>query len=117
MFIARDELCLGDSKIELLVKEITELEEYEAVQSLANYHYRDAKLHGRTARIIARTFSPLYPQVLGYVELATPFYMNKARAKILDAPFSCNGVSTWSTYNNQVLVTNSCIFIEYTHSY
>lgn len=93
VFIARDELCLGDSKIELLVKEITESEEYEAVQSLANYHYRDSKLHGRTARIIARTFHPLYPQVLGYIELATPFYMNKARAKILDAPFSCNGIS------------------------
>lgn len=93
VFVARDELCLGDSKIELLVKEITEPEEYEAVQSLANYHYRDSKLHGRTARIIARTFHPLYPQVLGYIELATPFYMNKARAKILDAPFNCNGIS------------------------
>lgn len=93
VFIAHDNLCLGDSRIELLVKEITEPKEYEAVQSLANYHYRDSKLHGRTARIIARTFNPLYPQVLGYVELATPFYMNKARAKILDAPFSCNGIS------------------------
>lgn len=100
VFIARDELCLGDLRIELLVKEITELEEYEAVQSLANYHYRDAKLYGRTARIIARTFHPLYPRVLGYIELATPFYMNKARAKILDAPFSCNGIS-WEHWDRE----------------
>ena len=63
VFIARDELYLGDSRIELLVKEITESEEYEAVQSLATYHYRDSKLHGRTARIIARAFHPLYPPI------------------------------------------------------
>lgn len=99
-FVARDELLLGDSKVELLVKEITEREELDAVQSLTDYHYRGAKLHGRTARLIARTSHPLYPQVLGFIELATPFYMNKARTRILDAPFSHNGVS-WEGWNKE----------------
>jgi len=104
VFIARDELCLGDSRIELLVKEITESEEYEAVQSLATYHYRDSKLHGRTARIIARAFHPLYPQVLGYIELATPFYMNKARAKWIHSP---------NTSRNQFYFITTSIFCSF----
>jgi len=100
VFVARDELRLGDSSIELLVKEITEPEEYQAVRSLADYHYRDSQLYGRTAVLIARNFHPFYPRVLGYVELATPFYMNKARARILDAPFSCNGIS-WESWDKE----------------
>ena len=100
LFVACDTLRLGSSNIELLVKEISEPEEHEAVQSLADYHYRGARLHGRTACLVARTFHPLYPQVLGYVELATPFYMNKARTRILDAPFSHNGV-TWEHWDKE----------------
>ena len=100
VFVAREKLTLGDLKIDLLIKEITEREEYEAVQSLAEYHYRGSKLHGRTAVLIARNSDPRYPQVLGYVELATPFYMNKARAKILDAPFSSNGIS-WERWDKE----------------
>lgn len=100
LFAARDTLRLGGSSIELLVKEISEPEEHEAVQSLADYHYRGARLYGRTACLIARTFHPLYPQVLGYVELATPFYMNKARTRILDAPFSHNGVA-WEQWDKE----------------
>jgi len=93
VFVARDKIGLGDLKIDLLIKEITEIEEYEAVQSLAEYHYRGSQLHGRTAILVARNSDPRYPQVLGYVELATPFYMNKARARILDAPFSSDSIS------------------------
>jgi len=100
VFVARERLALGDLKIELLIKEITEPEEYEAVQSLTEYHYRGSQLHGRTAILIARNFNPSYPKVLGYIELATPFYMNKARAKILDAPFNSNGIS-WERWNKE----------------
>lgn len=100
LFVARDTLQLGGSNIELFVKEISEPGEHEAVQSLTDYHYRGSRLHGRTARLIARTSHPLYPQVLGYVELATPFYMNKARTRILDAPFSHNGIS-WEHWGKE----------------
>jgi ABC-type ATPase with predicted acetyltransferase domain len=30
----------------------------------------------------------MYPAVVGYIELATPFYMNKARSMVLNAPFN-----------------------------
>ena len=96
----RDALRLGGSRVGLIVKEVTEPEEHAAVQSLADYHYRGARLHGRTARLVARAFDPYYPQVLGYVELATPFYMNSARTRVLDAPFSSNGV-TWERWDKE----------------
>ena len=75
-----------------MIKEITEVDEHAAYQSLADYHYRGRSIHGRTARLIVRSFSPGYPSVLGYVELATPFFMNKPRSVVLDAPFQCGPV-------------------------
>ncbi|MFC2006552.1 ATP-binding cassette domain-containing protein [Chloroflexota bacterium] len=106
VFVAREKLALGDLKIDLLIKEITEKEEYESVQSLAEYHYRGSRIHGRTATLIARNSDPRYPKVLGYIELATPFYMNKARAKILNAPFSSDGIS-WECWDKET--TRKCI--------
>lgn len=100
VFAVRERLLLGDLRIDLLIKEITEFEEHEAVRSLAEYHYRGSQLHGRTAILIARSFDPRYPRVLGYIELATSFYMNKARARILDSPFSSNGVS-WDRWDKE----------------
>jgi len=97
-YAARETLSLGGLQVEALVKQITEPEEHEAYKSLAEYHYRDSVIHGRTARLIARAFHPLFPQVLGYVELATPFYMNKARANILNAHFE-SGSITWEAWN------------------
>lgn len=101
-YISRDAVYVGSSKIELLVKEITDLEEREAMKSLTYYHYRGARLFGRTARLIARSFNSDYPKVLGYIELATPFYMNKARSKILDAPFNYNGIS-WEHWDKETV--------------
>jgi ABC-type ATPase with predicted acetyltransferase domain len=100
VFVAKEKLTLGKLKTDLLIKEITEREEYEAVQSLAEYHYRGSQLHGPTAILIARNFDPRYPNILGYIELATAFYMNKARARILDAPFSSNGIS-WERWDKE----------------
>lgn len=93
---------VGGLQIEVVIKEITEPEEHEACQSLAEFHYRGRSLHGRTARLIARAFHPTFPKVLGYIELATPFYMNKARAKVLNAPFSLDGIA-WDSWNSQTM--------------
>jgi ABC-type lipoprotein export system ATPase subunit/GNAT superfamily N-acetyltransferase len=101
-YTARETLALGGLRIEMLVKEITELGEHEAYSSLAEYHYREHSIHGRTARLIVRAFHPLFPQVLGYIELATPFYMNKARATILNAPFQ-SGSITWETWDKPTM--------------
>jgi ABC-type ATPase with predicted acetyltransferase domain len=93
---------LGSQKLQVAIKEITEGEEYTAYSSLAEFHYRGHAIHGRTARLIIRTFDPTYPDVIGYIELATPFYMNKARAAVLDSPFSLNGVE-WQEWSMQTL--------------
>lgn len=93
---------LGSLKLEIAVKEITEEEEYDAYKSLAEFHYRGHAIHGRTSRLILRTFHPAYPQVIGYIELATPFYMNKARAAVLNSPFVYNGVE-WQKWDIETL--------------
>ena len=74
-YTARETLTLGGLRIDVLVQEITAPGEHEAYSSLAEYHYRERSIHGRTARLIARAFHPLFPQVPGYIELVTPFYM------------------------------------------
>jgi ABC-type lipoprotein export system ATPase subunit/GNAT superfamily N-acetyltransferase len=101
-YYAPDVLRLGGIKQEVLVKEITEPEEDVAYRSLADYHYRGHKIHGRTARLIIRTFHAGYPTVIGYVELATPFFMNKARATILNAPFE-SGDIRWDRWDMATL--------------
>lgn len=92
-YVARETLSLGNLELELVTKEITEPEEFAAYQALTQYHYRGHVLHGRTARLVMRNFHPIYPKVIGYIELATPFYMNKARTRILDSAFTSDGVA------------------------
>jgi ABC-type lipoprotein export system ATPase subunit/GNAT superfamily N-acetyltransferase len=95
-------LELGSHKLPVAIKEVTEEEEYTAYNSLAEFHYRGQAIHGRTARLIIRTFDASCPKVIGYIELATPFYMNKARARVLDAPFALGGVK-WQRWDMATL--------------
>ena len=92
-YVVPDVVHLGGIRVEVLIKEVTEQEEHLGYQALADNHYRGKSIHGRTARLIVRTFHPKYPKVLGYIELATPFFMNKPRSRIMDAPFTCGNVS------------------------
>lgn len=107
-YFVRRALNIGALKLKVAVKEITEIDEHDAYMSLAEFHYRGHVIHGRTARLIIRTFHPAYPKVIGYIELATPFYMNKARAVVLNAPFSIDSVKwqRWdmSTYRKYIHV-------------
>lgn len=86
-YTAREVLEVGNLRLDILIKEITGEDEFAAYQALADLHYRGKALHGRTAKLIARCFHPMYPAVVGYIEIATPFYMNKARSIVLNAPF------------------------------
>lgn len=101
-YVAIDNIRLGGQVTEVAVKEITEADEHIAYRALADYHYRGKLIHGRTARLIVRSFSPGFPNVLGYVELASPFFMNKPRSLILDAPFQCGSVS-WNNWKMDTL--------------
>jgi len=98
-YFSKHILCPDFLALEVAVKEITEADEHAAYQVLAEFHYRGHLIHGRTARLIIRSFHPGYPKVLGYIELATPFYMNKARATILDAPFESGSSVKWQKWD------------------
>ena len=98
IYIGVEQLHVGQLILDFVFKEITDAEEYSAYQSLSEFHYRDRSLHGRRARLVIRNFHPLYPNVVGYVELTTPFYMNKPRALLLDSTFRSNGVK-WSRWD------------------
>lgn len=100
-YAAVEKVSVGSLDLELVVKEITESEEFEAYEALTQFHYRGRSLFGRTARLVVRSFHPIYPRVIGYIELTTPFYMNKARGTLLDAPFEANGVS-WDRWDTEV---------------
>lgn len=97
-YLEREDLHVGGLSVNVLIKEVTHADEHQSCLALAKFHYRDQPIFGRTARLIARTFHSAYPKVLGYVELATPFYMNKARADLLNAPFR-NGVVSWEAWD------------------
>jgi hypothetical protein len=66
-YLEKEVLRIGGLEINVLVKETTEEQEHVACASLADFHYRGHKKHGRTARLIVRTFHPLYPIVIGYI--------------------------------------------------
>ena len=101
-YFVREELRFEGLSAELVVKEITERDEHDSYVHLASLHYRRHEIHGRTARLVVRSFHPAFPKVLGYVELATPFFMNKARSRIMDAPFK-NGSVSWDRWNKETL--------------
>lgn len=104
-YLKREKISVGGLRVSTLIKEVTQEDEHRGCLALAKYHYRDQPLFGRTARLIARTFHPAYPKVLGYIELATPFYMNKARAELFDAPFR-NGSVSWDSWDMQATREN-----------
>lgn len=104
-YVAREHLKVGGLSMEMIVKEITEADELSAYEALTEFHYRGRSLFGRTSRLIVRCFHPVYPSVVGYVELTTPLYMNKPRSAILDAPFRMNGTS-WNRWNVQTARDN-----------
>jgi ABC-type phosphate/phosphonate transport system ATPase subunit/GNAT superfamily N-acetyltransferase len=99
-YVAYEELDLGGLRLELVVKEITEAGELAACQSLVSFHYRDQPLFGRTSKLIVQSFHPSYPRTIGYIELASPFYMNKSRTDVLNRPFR-NANVAWESWSKE----------------
>ncbi len=84
---AVDHIDVGQRRVLVTVKEIETADELRGYAQLAKYHYRGKELHGRRSPLIMVCHDPLLPNVLGYIELATAFLMNKPRAMVLSAPF------------------------------
>lgn len=101
---AVDHIEVGQRRVSVTVKEIETEDELRGYVQLAQYHYRGKELHGRRTPLILVCHDPLLPNVLGYIELATAFLMNKPRATVLSAPFSDpeSGIS-WTEWNKDTV--------------
>lgn len=98
-FSTKRTLRLGGRRIPIRVKEITSTTEFSAYEHLAALHYRNQGKHGRTAVLVVTATEPQFPRVLGYIELASPFYVSKPRARFFDTPFAHDDVK-WTRWNS-----------------
>jgi ABC-type taurine transport system ATPase subunit/GNAT superfamily N-acetyltransferase len=100
VYHAVDHIQVGHRSVSVTVKEIETEAELRGYEQLAQYHYRGKDLHGRRSPLILVCHDPLLPQVLGYIELATAFLMNKPRASLLNADFSdASSKIHWKEWN------------------
>lgn len=100
---------------ELLFKEITDDKEFETFKNLSALHYRNHNVFGRTVKIIARSFDPAYPDVIGYIELGTALYMNKPRSAILNSPFRYKSTS-WNVWDMDTQRSNINLIVRITRT-
>ncbi len=101
---ARDKLHIGQKKVRITIKEIQTEDELEAYHQLEEYHYRGKVLHGRRVPLIVCSNDPLLPTVLGYIELATAFMMNKPRKTLFDDLFEDDdGKITWKKWEKDTV--------------
>jgi uncharacterized protein len=104
-------LKIGTELLPITFKEITSNVELASYERLADFHYRGDVLHGRRVPIVAVVNHPLLPKVIGYVELATSFIMNKPRSKVLDAPFSDGSGICWPRWNLKAMQTKTNLIV------
>lgn len=104
VYCAEDQIQVGQRRVTVAVKEIETEDELRGYMQLAQYHYRGKDLHGRRSPLILVCHDPLLPSVLGYIELATAFLMNKPRAAFLSSPFTDadSGIS-WKEWNKETV--------------
>lgn len=103
-------LQIGDLSLPLTIKEISEQDEFDGYVALTQYHYRDKILFGRHAPLVAVVSHPMLPKVVGYIDLATAFFVNTPRRNILDEPTRVNGV-TWESWTKDVIRERIPLFV------
>lgn len=103
-YSAHDKINIGHRTIPLTIKEPASEEELQEYHKLEEYHYRGKVLHGRRVPLIIASSDPLLPNVLGYIELATTFIMNRPRAILFDHPFEDEaGTVSWKEWNKNTM--------------
>ena len=105
-----DDIQLGNLTIPVLVKEITEPEEYQAYRHLQFYHYRGKSLFGRHAPLVMCASHPFLPSVVGYIELVTPFGASKPRREFFNAQCKLDGIG-WEQWNNDTSRKHISLFV------
>jgi len=92
-------LCVA-ANLPVVVKEIETAEELDGYQRLTEYHYRGNGGAGRRVPLIACVDCWELPSVVGFIELASSFLVNTARARVLDTRFSDSSRSVaWTQWN------------------
>jgi len=95
-------LEIGEFSLPVTIKEISRQDEFDGYAALTQYHYRDKILFGRHAPLVAITCHPMLPRVVGYINLATAFFVNTPRRNILDEPTRLNGVA-WTSWTKDTI--------------
>lgn len=103
-YSAEDCLHIGVRTVPLTIKEPVSVEELAGYHKLEEYHYRGKVLHGRRVPLVVASNDPLLPHVLGYVELATAFIMNRPRAILFNHHFDDGeGNISWNTWKKDTM--------------
>ena len=105
-----DNIQLGNLTIPVLVKEITEPEEYQVYRHLQFHHYRGKSLFGRHAPLVMCASHPLLPSVIGYIELVTPFGASKPRREFFSAQCKLDGIG-WEQWNKDTTKKHISLFV------
>lgn len=103
-------LKIGDFNLYVTIKEISQQDEFDGYVALTQYHYRDKMLFGRHAPLVAVTCHPMLPKVIGYIDLATAFFVNTPRRNILNEPTRLNGVA-WDSWTKDVIRKRIPLFV------
>ena len=77
-----------DPVLPVTVKEVETAEELAGYQRLTEFHYRGNGGAGRRVPLVACVHCWELPPVVGFIELASSFLVNTARARVLDTRFS-----------------------------
>lgn len=103
-------LQIGDFNLPLTIKEVSRQDEFDGYLALTQYHYRDKTLFGRHAPLVAVTCHPMLPKVVGYIDLATAFFVNTPRRNILNKPTRLDGVG-WEDWTKDVIRERIPLFV------
>lgn len=95
-------LQVGDISLPLTIKEISQQDELDGYTALSQHHYRDKMLFGRHAPLVAATYHPMLPRVVGYIDLTTAFFVNTPRRNILDEPTRLNDIA-WDSWTKDTI--------------
>lgn len=98
IYSVEDSVRIGQLILPVRVKEITEIEEYNAYVNLTQYHYRGKSLFGRHATLVICVEHPLLPPVAGYIELSSAFLVCTPRRHFFNVPCKLDSVS-WESWD------------------
>jgi len=104
-------IVLGNKKIEIVIKEITNPKEIQGYEYLRKFHYRNnGNSFGRQAILVAALKSVPFT-VLGFIQISSPPILNKARANFLDTKFCENSIG-WTSWDKQTSIKYSKLIAE-----